>query len=168
MFPWEFLLALDDDDDDAYLEQYPAPEQLPEDAAHWPDVDAVGVMLGAQENLRGSVVLSDHLLGHVSVPVTLLHSEAKQYEYLLMMFLMLGVYDDLESNKVGVESCVRTRPWHAEWDSGKSVYKLPTQRRVKKRVVECITLLPSHLRWLSLPTNPGHQGNDSFWFWTNA
>ena len=27
--------------------------------------------------------------------------------------LDLRVYDDLGSNKVGVESCVRMRPWHA-------------------------------------------------------
>ena len=59
----------------SYLEQYPPAQELPEDAAHWPHVDGVCVMLGAQQDLGGAVVLGDHLLGHVHSPVRLLHSE---------------------------------------------------------------------------------------------
>ena len=58
----------------SYLEQYPPAEQLPEDAADGPDVDGVGVVLGAEEDLWRPVVLGDHLLGHVHPPVRLLHS----------------------------------------------------------------------------------------------
>ena len=58
----------------SYLEQYPPAEQLPEDAADGPDVDGVGVVLGAEEDLRRPVVLGHHLLGHVHPPVRLLHS----------------------------------------------------------------------------------------------
>lgn len=65
----------------SYLEQYPPPQELPEDAAHWPHVYGVCVMLGAQQDLGGAVVLGDHLLGHVHSPVRLLHSEMEILHY---------------------------------------------------------------------------------------
>ena len=63
----------------SYLEQNPPAQELPEDAADRPHVDGVCVVLGAEEDLRGAVVLGDHLLGHVHPPVRLLHSEMENY-----------------------------------------------------------------------------------------
>ena len=47
-------------------------------------------MLGAQEDLRGSVVLGDHLLRHVHAPVRLLHSEIKLDFYKDNLILFCG------------------------------------------------------------------------------
>ena len=56
-----------------YLEEDAAAEELAEDAADAPDVYGVGVVLGAQQDLGGPVVLGDHLLGHGLPAVLLLH-----------------------------------------------------------------------------------------------
>ena len=56
------------------LEQDPPAQQLSEDAAHRPDVDGVGVVAAAHEDLRRAVVLRHHLLRHVPRLVSLLHT----------------------------------------------------------------------------------------------
>ena len=67
---------------DTYLEQNPASEKLSKDAANGPDVDGVGVVLRAQQDLRGAVVLSHNLLGHRLARVLLLHP-ATRLDYFL-------------------------------------------------------------------------------------
>lgn len=60
------------------LEEDAAAQQLGEDAAYRPDVDGVGIVAAPHEDLRSSVVLRHHLLGHVPRFVRLLHpSEAE-------------------------------------------------------------------------------------------
>ena len=58
---------------DTYLEENPATKKLAEDAADGPDVYWVRVMLGAQQDLWGAVVLGHHLLGHRRPGVLLLN-----------------------------------------------------------------------------------------------
>ena len=64
---------------DKYLEENPATKKLAEDAADGPDVDGVGVVLGAEEDLGGAVVLGDHLLGHWLAGVLLFHPETEDH-----------------------------------------------------------------------------------------
>lgn len=60
------------------LEEDAAAQQLREDAAYRPDVNGVGIVAAAHEDLWSSVVLSHHFLGHVPRFVRLLHpSQAK-------------------------------------------------------------------------------------------
>ena len=65
-----------------YLEQNPASKKLSEDAANGPDVDGVGVVLRAQQDLRGAVVLSHNLLGHRLARVLFFHP-ATRHDYFL-------------------------------------------------------------------------------------
>lgn len=60
------------------LEKDASSEQFSEDTAHGPDVDGVGVMTAAHQDLGRSVVLRHHFLSHVTRLVRLLHtSQAK-------------------------------------------------------------------------------------------
>ena len=53
------------------LEEDPSTEQLGKDAAHGPHVDGRVVVLAAGQQLRGAVVLGDHLQGHGGVAIGL-------------------------------------------------------------------------------------------------
>ena len=54
------------------LEEDASAQQLCEDAANWPDVDAGAVVLGAHQDLGRAVVLRHHFLRHVPRRVRLL------------------------------------------------------------------------------------------------
>ena len=56
------------------LEKNAAAQQLPEDAADGPYVDRLRVVACPHQELRRTVVLGHHLLGHVFAFVRLLHS----------------------------------------------------------------------------------------------
>lgn len=60
------------------LEEDATAQQFREDAAYRPDVNGVGIVAAPHEDLRGSVVLRHHFLGHVPRLVRLLDpSEAE-------------------------------------------------------------------------------------------
>ncbi len=56
------------------LEKNTPAQQLCEDAAYRPDIYRWSVMLASHQNLRSTVILRHHLLGHVTRRIRLLHS----------------------------------------------------------------------------------------------
>ena len=62
-----------------YLKQDPSPQQLAKNTADRPDVYWVGVMFGAEEDFRCSVVLGHNFLGHSLAGVIFLHPEKRNF-----------------------------------------------------------------------------------------
>lgn len=66
------------------LEEYASVEQLGKDAPHRPHVDRLGIVARAHQQLRGPIVLGDHLLGHVAIAIRLLHPGETEITNLLL------------------------------------------------------------------------------------